>query len=222
MLKFVSSFLFLAVLFVSNAFSLSTYALSVSNQSSVVVASSQHGFNSDKIAVHVYNAQGDRLPDSVFTKSVNPSTFSASITFASPFTGTVKLTGPFTESGVTNAQRDFDAAVIQGEKAVKICSACTANNPAFAGAGTKKYYSVGSVSYVAPATVASAVFVYLDAGRMVFQVGSAAEAGSVSGGPAEVRVQSGGFPSGVERLHELSFTSQPSSAPTITERRGWL
>lgn len=222
MLNFVSSMFILLVLLASNAFSLSTYTLSVKNQTSVVIASSQHTFNSDKIAAHVYNLLGDRLPDSVFTKTVDPSTFAVTLSFSGAFTGTVKLTGPFTESGVTNAQRDFDAAVVSGEKAVKICSSCSSVNPAFAGAGVKKFYSGGSITYTAPATVASSVFVYIDAGKVVFQVGSSAEAGSVSSGAGEVRVQAGSFPSGVERLHELSFDSQSGSAASITERRGWL
>lgn len=215
-------FLFLALLVVSNALCLSTYSLGVSNQTSVVVTNAQHGFNSDKIAVHVYNSSGTRLADSVFTKAVNGGTYEVTVTFGSSFTGTVKLTGPFTEAGVTNAARDFDAAAIAGLKSVQICSTCTAANPAFAGAGAKKYFSSGPITYAAAGSVASKVLVYLDAGKLVFQVGTAAEAGEITGGPGVVRVQAGGFPQGVEPLHELNFTSQPGSAPTVTEKRGWL
>lgn len=222
MLKVFSNIFILALVLVANAFSLSTYTASVSAQSSVTIANSQHGFGTDKIAAHVYNTLGDRLPDAVFVKSVDASTFSVTLTFASPFTGTVKLTGPFSEAGVTNAQRDFDAALTAGEKSVKICSSCSPVNPAFAGAGVKKFYSGGSIKYFAPAAVASSVFVYIDGGKVVFQVGSSAEAGAITEGPGEVRIGGSGFPAGVEKLFELAFTSQPNSSPTIVDKRGWL
>lgn len=213
-------FLFLALLAVGNALCLSTYSVGVSNQTSVVVTSSQHGFTNDKIAVHAYNGSGARVADTAFTKAIDPYTYEVTVTFGSSFSGTVKLTGAFTTADVTNAARDFDAGTVTGQKIVQICSTCTLANPAFAGAGTKKYFGAGSVTYQAVAGRMSTVLVYLDAGQLVFQVARSAEAGTITSGKGIVRVGVG-IPTGAERLHDLVFPST-QNAPTITERRGWL
>lgn len=202
-------------LIVMNGLAVSTYTTGVTNVATVTITNSQHNLGGVAIAPHVYDTNGVRILD--FTYSVNPADYSISFTFNGTFSGTIKLSGTFHPSDVTNAEKDFDASFTAS--GVEFCSTCSATNFALAGASGKKYYSGGKISYVPASGVASNALVYLDGPKLIVQVGSAAQAGTCSG-QCEVRVASGGFPPGVEKLHEITFRTDGTRSRI--EKRAWL
>lgn len=212
---------FSLLLTLAPAFGVTSVAYKIGGATNVSIPNSYHNFNSANIGVAVFDLNGARIPDSTYSKSINTSTYQVDLTFSSATSGAVKLYGAFGSADVTNASKDFDAA-FPNATSVYVCSTCTPSNWALAGGGTRKYWNATSLGYFAASGVGSVVYVYLDGGRLVFQVGTSAEAGTVSNSLAQVRIQSGGFPSGVEQLHKITFSGDGVTAPVRVEHRAWM
>ncbi|PWU04365.1 MAG: hypothetical protein C5B51_16950 [Terriglobia bacterium] len=81
-----------------------TYTTSVTSSLGVTITNSQHGFNSSQFGVLIYNQDGVKQPTTAYSW-ITGSNYDVTVSFASTFTGTVKLVGVY--SSLTTADQDF-------------------------------------------------------------------------------------------------------------------
>jgi surface antigen len=81
------------------ALAVSTHSKTVTNVVSVVIANAEHGMTSKYFGVHLYDASSAQFqPAGIvgYTYSIHPADFTVTVSLSNSFSGTVRLTGPFT------------------------------------------------------------------------------------------------------------------------------
>jgi hypothetical protein len=200
-----------ALLAVSAGFATTTYTQSVSSVTSVTIPGTTHNLGCLRYSVLVYDSNGVRQPATAFTATRNASTFDATITFATFFTGTVKLQGCF---NLTSASSDFQVTDSAGE--ITVCSACTDSAPADRKYSSQSYAETSVVNFIGNGDNASAtVWVYLDSvsGHLIFGVSAASGIGSATAG-GRVAYNVTGFPDGSVPLATVAYSSSGFGAVT--------
>jgi hypothetical protein len=205
-----------ALLAVSASFATTTYTQQVSSATSVTIPGSVHNLGCLQYSVRVYDSNGVRQPATVFSASKDVSTFDASITFTSAFTGSVKLQGCFS---LTSASTDFQVTGSAGS--VTACAACTDAASAVRKYGSQWY--AGTLSYTFTGNgdgQSGTAWVYLDpnTGHAIFALSSSSGVGVASAG-GRVVYSATGFPSGAVPLATVAYSG--SGFGTVTDYRSF-
>ncbi|HEU0119249.1 MAG TPA: hypothetical protein VFQ91_01905 [Bryobacteraceae bacterium] len=202
-----------AFLFSVPALALSSYERTVVSATSTTITNAQHGFGSKYLAVLVYDSESIRVqPGSTpgYSYSIDPSTYSVTVTFSSSFTGTVKLIGPFT--GTTSSNSDFQVSigVESGAGILRVCGDCTSVYYALRSWGGKSWYSAGPTTLTLTAAGGGGVWrSWLENQKVVFGYSYSGVGGAATcnGLPCEVRFNVSDYPSGVIPLGSAQRSS---------------
>ncbi|TAL08419.1 MAG: hypothetical protein EPO02_13120 [Nitrospirae bacterium] len=181
MIKTLTAFLAF-VCFAASAFAqLGTYTYTITGStSSVTISHSTHGKTAFEFAVHVYDGNGVRMPDSQASVSAN-SYGDVTVDFnPSVSAGAIKITGNY--GSLTTAARDFQPTASGAD--FKICDGCDQTNYALRSSDSKKWLMSGTgVFTMYTAGNGIVVRAYLKDNLLIFGVGapSATAAGICAG-----------------------------------------
>jgi hypothetical protein len=205
-----------ALLAASVSLASTTYTQQVSNVTTVTIPGSVHHLGCLQYSIRGYDSNGVRQPSSAFSSTRDVTTYDATVSFPSSFTGSVKLQGCFS---ATSAATDFQVAASAGT--ITVCSSCT--DPAYADRlyGTQRY--AATIAYTLTSNSdgqSGTAWVYLDpaTARTIFAVSSASGVGTASPG-ARVVYSATGFPDGAVPLATVAYTS--SGFTTVTDYRSF-
>lgn len=204
-----------ALLAVSAGFASTTYTQSVSSVTSVTIPGTTHNLGCQQYGIRVYDSNGVRQPTSAYTASINSSTFDATVTFGSSFTGTVKLQGCYS---LTSASTDFQ--VTDSASEIMVCADCSDSAPAVRTYLGEWFADPGVVNFISNGDQTTAtIWVYLDlfTGHVTFGVSAASGIGSPTSG-GRVVYNATGFPDPSVPLATVAYSSVFG---TVTDERNF-
>jgi hypothetical protein len=202
------------------ATSLSEYTRSVTNATSTTITGAQHNMGSVNYAIGVFDSNGVRQSESNYTVSKDSITYNVTISWASAFTGSVKLVGAADNDTAGDDQFKLQNGS-NGTASIVICPSCTMS------AWERKTWS--SLSYVSSVTSEATdaaggfgcngtVYVYIYNRRLTF-------AHSVSASCINVtkanKTQGSSYPSGSIAIGTASHSGLLGTFTLSTDDRPW-
>lgn len=188
----------LLMVFSLPALAVSTHSHAVNGSTAVTITNAQHGMGSQYFGVHVYDNNDQRIQPSGspgYSYSINASTYAVTVSFGSTFTGTVKITGPFTTH--TSDSRDFAPSIVVSSGGFfKVCAGCTTTDYALRSYSGRSWYQANPSTLTLGASGnGGTVYVWLEGDKVVYGYTYTWEGSAWCTSPCEMRSGVGGFPS---------------------------
>lgn len=180
------AFIVMFALLTPTLFGVTTYEQTVTNQTSVTITNAQHGMNTTKYGVRVYNASGVVQYPSTYTAGIDEGNYSLTVSWPAAFSGKVKIIGTF--PSLTSASTDFQVVRTTGNygayTAMLGCQYCTTQTPAVRQDANGKIwaaYNSGTVQLTATLASGSGTLrIFLQNGHTVYGFDAANAAAACS------------------------------------------